>query len=51
MKNLDELCEILAPVSTAGKISSTNSAKKEPNKPEIGYCRGDNARFGTQNER
>ena len=49
-KNLDGLYEVLAPGSTAGKISPTTSVIKEPNRPEVRVRNSDIAKFGTKNE-
>ena len=50
-KNLDGLCEVLAPGSTVCKISPTTSVIKEPYKQEVRVRNSDIAKFGTRIER
>ena len=50
-KNLDGLYEVLAPGSTACKVSPTTSVIKEPNRQEVRVRNSDIAKFGTRAER
>ena len=50
-ENLDGLHKVLAPGSTACKISPTTSVIKEPNRQEVRVRNSDIANFGTKAER
>ena len=50
-KNLDVLYRMLAPGSRVGKISTTASIIKKPNRPEVRVGNSDIAKLGTRHER
>ena len=51
LKNLEGLCEVLAPGSNILKVSPTTSTIKEPAKPIFTVRNSDIAKFGTLQER